>query len=169
MVSGERPTSGEEASASGGELDALRRSLETIVHELNGALTIIGGSLQGLTENVRVWSDAPPKVHRDLDYARRGTERVGELSARLQAVLDERELEPGALKSRTESREPSGPVAEEKTTAVSLLLVDDDDDVRDYIVEALQEMNYQVSVARSAQEAIARLEDASSPLDLMLT
>jgi hypothetical protein len=53
--------------------------------------------------------------------------------------------------------------------ARTILLVDDDDVVREYIVEALEELNYTVQVARNAQEAIAHLGTASSHFDLLLT
>jgi CheY-like chemotaxis protein len=76
---------------------SLNRLGGKVAHELNGALTVIVGSLQTLSENVRGLPDAPPQIHRALDYAKRGTDRVLELAMRLQAAAGARELEPKLL------------------------------------------------------------------------
>jgi CheY-like chemotaxis protein len=304
--------------------DSVERLGGAIAHELNGALTVIIGGLQGLTENVRSWTDAPPEFKQALDYAKRGADRVVDLALRLQSAAGERELDPGPVclgefltnvsgKIRTcigestdmemsaaedlwnievdteqlllaidnlatNAREamPSGgklwieaanitvrrngsaraglhpgdyvvitfrdtgegmtPEVRERATEIcftvnrsgrnlglglsqaarfaalsggdlklesepgigtkvelyfprvvpkpaaelsepriakshsgSILLVDDDDDVREYIVEALQELNYTVAVARNAEEAVAQLEKVPSSFDLLLT
>jgi CheY-like chemotaxis protein/nitrogen-specific signal transduction histidine kinase len=303
---------------------SLNRLGGKIAHELNGALTVIVGSLQTLSENVHGLPGASPQIKRALDHAKRGTDRVLELAIRLQAAAGARELEPKRLhpgeflsglsptirdwlgasialtlspaqdlwtvevdreqlemairnlainareamasggkfvieaanlvvtqknresadiaagdyvvlsfrdtgegmtagvqerateicftanrspqnlglglsqaesfaersggRLRLESKPGAGttvklclPRAARERTALpspglsapadarTILLVDDDDVVREYIVEALEELNYTVQVARNAQEAIAHLGTASSHFDLLLT
>jgi hypothetical protein len=55
---------------------SLNRLGGKIAHELNGALTVIVGSLQTLSENVHGLPGASPQIKRALDHAKRGTDRV---------------------------------------------------------------------------------------------
>jgi CheY-like chemotaxis protein len=51
----------------------------------------------------------------------------------------------------------------------TILLVEDDPAGLDYVTEVLNDLNYTVVQARSAEDALKRLRDTPAPLHLLLT
>jgi PAS domain S-box-containing protein len=54
-------------------------------------------------------------------------------------------------------------------TSETILIVEDDEDVRSYLVETLQDLQYRVLRASEAQAALSLLEDQGTAIDLLLT
>lgn len=54
-------------------------------------------------------------------------------------------------------------------TSSTILVVEDDAIIRMLIVDVLQELDYSVLEAASSEDAITVLNDASQPIDLMMT
>jgi len=64
---------------------------------------------------------------------------------------------------------PVRPEAPERHFGETILVVEDDQDVRNYVVESLRELKYQVLEAADAEAAVQIVDRHPEPIDLLLT
>jgi CheY-like chemotaxis protein len=158
--------------------DLLRQSQQVtggVAHDFNNLLTVISGNLEIAKRSVQSeGGDGRERLARVIGNASSSAQKAAVLTQELLTVArgEPPDLEP-AYQSPLATAVPV--IRDDATPVVgssgneTILVVEDEDNVRSYLVESLQDLNYNVREAANGAAALALFKTGRFHVDLLLT
>ncbi|WP_454631264.1 response regulator [Bradyrhizobium cenepequi] len=157
--------------------DLLRQSQQVtggVAHDFNNLLTVISGNLEIATRSVQ--SDGGARRERLVRVIGNASSSAQKAAVLTQELLTVARGEPPDLEPAYQSPLATAvPVKEDAAPVVgsagneTILVVEDEDSVRSYLVESLQDLNYNVREAANGAAALALFKTGRFHVDLLLT